>query len=55
MITKNACYMTPEELAIHNSAVTAGNTLYSTVATYLREGSISDAEWMFEDNDLVWC
>ena len=37
------------------SAINAGNLIYSTVAQYMREGSLEDAEWMFEDNDLVWC
>ena len=37
------------------AAINAGNLIYAMVAQYMREGSKEDAEWMFEDDTLVWC
>ena len=43
------------EAEIYILAVNAGNLLYSKVAEAMANGSLEDAEWMFEDNTLVWC
>lgn len=35
--------------------INAGNLVYSSVAKALREDSYEDAEFMYEDKNLVWC
>ena len=52
---KGIMNMNSEEFAIYIAAINAGNLVYWCVAKAMREGSKEDAEWMFEDETLVWC